>query len=70
VKTILDGRRRVVLGEGDRALTPRAGLHLVAEVDRILGVAVTLDRHIPPIKAREQGLSESTPTSAASTSTP
>ena len=47
----------VALGEPDPTLTPRAGLHLVAEVDRALGVVDTLDRQIGPVKARRRGLS-------------
>ncbi|MGH9075453.1 MAG: IS1380 family transposase [Acidimicrobiales bacterium] len=47
----------MVLGEADPTLTPRAGLKLVAEVDRIVCVADTLDSHIGPIKSRNRGLS-------------
>ena len=49
--------RRVSLGEADPSLTPRAGLRLVAELDRILGVVATLDDHIGPTTARRRGLS-------------
>lgn len=56
MKTIRQSRSRVTLGEADPTLTPRAGLHLVAQVDRILGVASTLDAHIGPVKSRRRGL--------------
>ena len=49
--------RRVSLGEADPSLTPRAGLRLVAELDRILGVVATLDDHIGPTTTRRRGLS-------------
>lgn len=38
-------------------MTGRAGLALIAEVDRVLGVAATIDAHVGRIKARRQGLS-------------
>ncbi len=44
------------LGRPDPKLTPRAGLHLVAEVDRALGATSTLDHHIGPVKTRRRGL--------------
>ena len=47
----------VTLGPPDPNLTPRAGLHLVSEVDRVLGVAAALDAHIGPVKKRRRGLS-------------
>jgi hypothetical protein len=38
-------------------LTPRVGLHFVAELDRILAITSTLDSHIGPVKTRRRGLS-------------
>jgi hypothetical protein len=43
VKTIRHKRTQVVVGADDPSLTPDAGLVLVAEVDRILGVAGAID---------------------------
>ena len=48
---------RVTLGEADPSLTPRAGLHLVAELDRVLGIVATLDASIGETRARRRGLS-------------
>jgi hypothetical protein len=45
------------VGADDPTLTPNAGLALVAEVDRILGVAATVDSFVGRIKSRRQGLS-------------
>lgn len=56
VKTIAARRRRVVIGEDDPRLTPRAGLVLVSELDRVLGIASAIDRHVGLIKSRRQGL--------------
>ncbi len=56
MKNIRRSRPRATLGRPDPKLTPRAGLHLVAEVERVLGVAATLDQHIGPVKARRRGL--------------
>lgn len=50
-------RRRVALGAADGSLTPRAGLHLLAELDRVLGLAARLDAHIGPTTTRARGLS-------------
>lgn len=47
----------MVVGQDDPSLTPSAGLVLVAEVDRILGVASTIDSYVGSIKRRRQGLS-------------
>lgn len=55
--TLRRPRPRVALGVPDPTFTPRAGLHLVAELDRSLGVIATLDRHVGPIKVRNRGLS-------------
>jgi len=57
VKTIPKRRPPVTVGRDDPTLTPSAGLVLVAEVDRILGVAATIDAHVGRIKTRQQGLS-------------
>jgi hypothetical protein len=57
VRTIRRCRTRVTLGEADPTLTPRAGLHFVAELDRILAITSTLDSHIGPVKTRRRGLS-------------
>jgi hypothetical protein len=57
VKTLRRCQPPVTLGAPDPTLTPRAGLCLVAEVDRVLGVAATLDCHIGQLKARRRGLS-------------
>ncbi len=45
-----------MVGRDDPTLTPAAGLLLVAEVDRILGVAGTIDDWVGRIKARHRGL--------------
>jgi hypothetical protein len=57
VTTLRHRRPSVALGDPDPSLTPRAGLHLVAEVDRILSVTGAIDAHVGPIKARDRGLS-------------
>ena len=57
MKTIRHRSPHVVIGSDDPALTPAAGLLLVAEVDRILGVAATLDDWVGGVKARNRGLS-------------
>lgn len=41
--TLRHARTTAALGEPDRTLTPRAGLQLVAELDRALGIADSLD---------------------------
>jgi len=41
----------------DEALTPCAGVAAVKETARVLGLAATLDAHIPSIKVRDRGLS-------------
>ncbi len=53
------GRRngRVRIGGDDASVTGAAGLVLVAEVDRILGVASTIDAWVGRIKQRDRGLS-------------
>jgi hypothetical protein len=57
VKTLRGSCSPVTLGEPDPTLTPRAGLHLVAEIDRVLGVVATLDAHVGQLKSRRRGLS-------------
>lgn len=56
MKSVRGGRRRVVIGRDDPKLTEAAGLVLVAEVDRVLGVAETIDAWVGRIKERDQGL--------------
>jgi hypothetical protein len=55
--TLAKPRPTITVGREDPTLTPAAGLVLVAEVDRILGVAATIDACVGSIKARRQGLS-------------
>jgi Transposase DDE domain group 1 len=50
------GPRAVVIGDDDPTLTPHAGLVLVAELDRVLGIASVIDSQVGAIKARRQGL--------------
>jgi hypothetical protein len=50
------GRSRVVIGDDDAALTAQAGLVLVAETDRVLGIGAEIDAGVGPIKTRRQGL--------------
>lgn len=45
------------VGRDDPSLTPAAGVILIAELDRILGVIDTIDAHVGAIKVRRQGLS-------------
>lgn len=46
-----------MVGADDPSLTPAAGLALVAEVDRIVGVVDTIDEWVGRIKVRDRGLS-------------
>ena len=57
MKTIRQKRTPIVVGADDSSLTTNAGLVLVAEVDRVLGVAATVDSFVGRIKNRRQGLS-------------
>jgi hypothetical protein len=57
VRRIRRSIRRVSLGEADPSLTPRAGLRLVAEVDRVLGIISGIDAHVGPTTQRRRGLS-------------
>jgi hypothetical protein len=36
-------KRKVVLGAPDGRITPRAGLHLVAKLDKLLGIKEAID---------------------------
>jgi hypothetical protein len=47
----------VKVGRDDPSLAPAAGVTLIAELDRVLGVVETIDAHVGPIKVRRQGLS-------------
>ena len=47
---------RVRLGAPDGRVTPRAGLHLVAKLDELLGMSRTIDAASPRIKKRRRGL--------------
>ncbi len=49
-------KRRVVVGDDDASVTARAGLSLVAEVDRVLGVAEAFETSVGWLKARRRGL--------------
>lgn len=57
MRRIRRSRPLVTLGQADPNLTPRAGLRLVAEVDRILGMTATVDCHVGPTTTRRRGLS-------------
>src|SRR5680860_344696 len=48
-------RRRVTLGAAHPKLTGTAGLVLVSELDRVLGLVSGLDAAVAPIKSRRQG---------------
>lgn len=45
------------VGRDDPSLTPAAGVVLLAELNRVLGVTETIDAHVGRIKRRRQGLS-------------
>lgn len=47
---------KVVLGSPDSRITPRAGLHLVAKLDQLLGIRAAIDNAAPPIKERRRGV--------------
>jgi hypothetical protein len=47
----------VVIGEAERSVTARAGLVLVGEVDRVLGVVSAIDAEVGWLKQRRRGLS-------------
>lgn len=50
------GKRRVVIGEDDPTVTGRAGLSLVAEVDRVLKVIEVFETSVGWLKQRRRGL--------------
>lgn len=54
--TIRQRRRRLELRADDPSLTATAGLVVVAEAVRALGVVQTIDREVGPIKRRRRGL--------------
>ena len=56
MKTIRQRRRWFELHADDPSLTPAAGLVVVAEVVRALGVIGEIDREVGPIKRRRRGL--------------
>jgi hypothetical protein len=47
---------KVVLGAPDGRITPRAGLHLVAKLDKLLGITAAIDDGGPVFKQRKRGL--------------
>ena len=49
-------KRNVVLGAPDGRITPRAGLHLVAKLDTLLGITASIDDNGLPFKQRQRGL--------------
>lgn len=48
--------RRVRIGAADPRLTPAAGVEVVRELDRVLGITSALDKAIGRIKQRDRGL--------------
>ena len=54
--TIAKRKAKVVLGGHDGRITPRAGLHLVAKLDELLGITTAIDAGAPSIKKRRRGL--------------
>ena len=46
----------MVLGAPDGRITPRAGLHLVAKLDKVLGITAAIDDGGPRFKQRKRGL--------------
>lgn len=50
------GKRRVAIGGDDPSVTGRAGLSLVAEVDRVLGVVEAFESSVGWLKQRRRGL--------------
>src|SRR5664280_2447293 len=51
------GFRRVLIGPADRRVTGHAGVAVVAEVDRVLGISSALDGAVGSIKSRRRGVS-------------
>jgi hypothetical protein len=56
VTRVAKKKRKVVLGAPDGRITPRAGLHLVAKLDTLLGITATIDDAGPLFKQRKRGL--------------
>ena len=56
MKTIAKKRAKVVLGAPDGRITPRGGLHLVAKLDKLLGITATIDSGDLSFKQRRRGL--------------
>lgn len=56
VTTIAPKKARITLGASDGRITPRAGLHLVAKLDSLLGITEVIDGAGCPIKTRDRGL--------------
>jgi len=56
VTRVAKNKRKVVLGAPDGRITPRAGLHLVAKLDKLLGITATIDDALPSFKQRKRGL--------------
>jgi hypothetical protein len=56
VETIAKRKRQVVLGIPDARITPRAGLHLVAKLNALMGISATIDADGPGFKKRRRGL--------------
>lgn len=53
--TLAKRKAKVVLGGHDGRITPRAGLHLVAKLNQLLGITTTIDCRAPSIKKRRRG---------------
>ena len=49
-------KHKVVLGAPDGRITPRAGLHLVAKLNELLGITANIDAGGPSFKRRKRGL--------------
>jgi len=56
VTRIAKKKRTVVLGAPDGRITPRAGLHLVSKLDKLLGITAAIDDNGPVFKQRKRGL--------------
>jgi len=56
VTRVAKKKRKVVLGAPDGRITPRAGLHLVAKLDKLLGITPAIDDNGLPFKQRKRGL--------------
>jgi hypothetical protein len=56
VKRVAKQKRKVVLGAPDGRITPRAGLHLVAKLDKLLGITATINDAGPLFKRPKRGL--------------